>query len=277
MCGEHGAPVFRPPVSTGSSPHVRGAHRLHWLLAVLTGIIPACAGSTGRWRDEKRNVRDHPRMCGEHEAWSPQHTMQAGSSPHVRGARDLIAIPSAVVGIIPACAGSTIPLRQPNRVIRDHPRMCGEHDNTQRHRRTDRGSSPHVRGSTKRHQWCWLICRDHPRMCGEHQIVAWNAGSTQGSSPHVRGALSLRLALRGRTGIIPACAGSTSYSYIRSSSARDHPRMCGEHDVCDSGLAVNQGSSPHVRGALLCAELGLRVGGIIPACAGSTQYSTTCR
>ena len=107
MCGEHGSGDCSLTLPAGSSPHVRGARHAHHLHTPVRGIIPACAGSTGRWRDEKRNVRDHPRMCGEHEAWSPQHTMQAGSSPHVRGARDLIAIPSAVVGIIPACAGST--------------------------------------------------------------------------------------------------------------------------------------------------------------------------
>ena len=152
--------------------------------------------------------------------------------------------------------------------------MCGEHDNTQRHRRTDRGSSPHVRGSTKRHQWCWLICRDHPRMCGEHQIVAWNAGSTQGSSPHVRGALSLRLALRGRTGIIPACAGSTFAPPCTARTHWDHPRMCGEHTWLESSVYVGRGSSPHVRGARCVRLRPCRQPGIIPACAGST---TVCR
>ena len=51
------------------------------------------------------------------------------------------------------------------------------------------------------------------------------------------------------TGIIPACAGSTSLAFMRFWAVRDHPRMCGEHSVqIDRDNAI-KGSSPHVRGA----------------------------
>ena len=165
-----------------------GEHLSHINPPLESGIIPACAGSTRSCRRWSRSPGDHPRMCGEHVIDQLATQVGQGSSPHVRGALQVTQVEREAVGIIPACAGSTRHDTCLPSLARDHPRMCGEHDNTQRHRRTDRGSSPHVRGSTKRHQWCWLICRDHPRMCGEHQIVAWNAGSTQGSSPHVRGA-----------------------------------------------------------------------------------------
>ena len=95
-------------------------------------------------------------------------------------------------------------------------------------------------------------------MRGEHPVDAWDSGS--------------------EIGIIPACAGSTSddrectYSYSGSSphargaplprshtctSALDHPRMRGEH---------------WCRYVVLVAPPG-----IIPACAGSTQYYTAQR
>ena len=50
-----------------------------------------------------------------------------GSSPHVRGARDLAELQRAALGIIPACAGSTGTDSPPFYLARDHPRMCGEH------------------------------------------------------------------------------------------------------------------------------------------------------
>ena len=46
--------------------------------------------------------------------------------------------------------------------------------------------------------------------------------------------------------------------------------MCGEHVNAEIRRMRNEGSSPHVRGAQLFVDLGDAVGGIIPACAGST-------
>ena len=112
---------------------------------------------------------------------------------------------------------------------------------------------------------------DHPRMCGEHITGNADDAVKAGSSPHVRGARLHSAALHVYRGIIPACAGSTTAEAPNTLEARDHPRMCGEHDVCNSGLAVNQGSSPHVRGALVRLLTVVSKVGIIPACAGSTQ------
>ncbi len=78
----------------------------------------------------------------------------------------------------------------------------------------------------------------------------------------------------GATGIIPACAGSTSPTCQARSSDGDHPRMRGEHFPFWNLDHIDVGSSPHARGAQLldleCAE----VGGIIPACAGSTAVAS---
>ena len=51
---------------------------------------------------------------------------------------------------------------------------------------------------------------------------------------------------------------------------RDHPRMCGEHLFRASALEDMEGSSPHVRGALVAETMDKAQEGIIPACAGST-------
>ena len=128
-------------------------------------------------------------------------------------------------------------------------------------------------------------------MCGEHFQTKRARIRLSGSSPHVRGAPHLMAELRGQSGIIPACAGSTALISINSPVSRDHPRMCGEHawrfecflthgdhprmcgehqrGVRDPRTAL--GSSPHVRGARLERDENPSGSGIIPACAGSTD------
>ena len=175
-------------------------------------------------------------MCGEHEVVQTAERAAAGSSPHVRGARDCVVLPSLSAGIIPACAGSTLPKGHQNRQTGDHPRMCGEH---------------------------------------YMSFLSLRIGA--GSSPHVRGALPLGMCLSARTGIIPACAGSTSRSCRSCVTRWDHPRMCGEHSAATRSYATGSGSSPHVRGAPARATSSISTAGIIPACAGSTACPHTIR
>ena len=86
MCGEHQKGNTLKHEYTGSSPHVRGAHPSIIASIAVTGIIPACAGSTPpRWRTHSATW-DHPRMCGEHQSAPTETVQRKGSSPHVRGA-----------------------------------------------------------------------------------------------------------------------------------------------------------------------------------------------
>ena len=52
----------------------------------VSGIIPACAGSTCVLNTAHTNIWDHPRMCGEHLGAERTLSTLTGSSPHVRGA-----------------------------------------------------------------------------------------------------------------------------------------------------------------------------------------------
>ena len=208
-------------------------------------------------------------MCGEHFIISARGLGKTGSSPHVRGALSQLQCPCRWLGIIPACAGSTLFCHRFFGRFRDHPRMCGEHLPESAICGHSRGSSPHVRGaqnllpimqdldgiipacagSTKgafgiqgRH---W----DHPRMCGEHALNEMKIPREVGSSPHVRGARGSCVVPERVGGIIPACAGSTKGSMTVKSTLRDHPRMCGEHKKIKGITGGAAGSSPHVRGA----------------------------
>ena len=92
--------------------------------------------------------------------------------------------------------------------------------------------------------------RDHPRVCGEHVDCEIRLCELSGSSPRMRGTPTAETSIPSPTGIIPAYAGNTDILKSLLKRIGDHPRVCGEHDVCNSGLAVNQGSSPRMRGTL---------------------------
>ena len=291
MCGEHFIISARGLGKTGSSPHVRGALRPSATIGLGCGIIPACAGSTLFCHRFFGRFRDHPRMCGEHLPESAICGHSRGSSPHVRGAQNLLPIMQDLDGIIPACAGSTVSWRIRRPPCRDHPRMCGEHNRGSSFGQSHKGSSPHVRGarqacddalqesgiipacagSTTVGKTKLLFIWDHPRMCGEHADGNKTIQGAKGSSPHVRGALARRFASGSATGIIPACAGSTPMSPTGRGAMWDHPRMCGEHSRPMKSRSNCGGSSPHVRGARQSRSLINLSLGIIPACAGSTS------
>ena len=92
-----------------------------------------------------------------------------------------------------------------------------------------------------------------------------------GSSPRMRRARVAALEGLASRGIIPAYAGSTWRSPRTRSSARDHPRVCGEHGAMSSPEKGFMGSSPRMRGAPRRGQRRLRPQGIIPAYAGSTS------
>ena len=112
MRGEHRSDRLSSASRRGSSPHARGARDRRLQQARQEGIIPACAGSTPETTDIHGHHRDHPRMRGEHLCSRQSPSAATGSSPHARGARLLPQSPVRLLGIIPACAGSTHVRRQ---------------------------------------------------------------------------------------------------------------------------------------------------------------------
>ena len=106
--GEHDKGLPAELDEAGSSPHARGAPVVPRSQLADLGIIPECAGSTGWSCPTGQAGRDHPRMRGEHGSAHEGETRGKGSSPHARGARGGRAARARVLGIIPACAGSTV-------------------------------------------------------------------------------------------------------------------------------------------------------------------------
>ena len=233
----------------GSSPRVRGTRGDEGLHELVGGIIPACAGNTGRRVPAVRGGRDHPRVCGEHFGVSGVPYCAMGSSPRVRGTLGLEVRDGPVLGIIPACAGNTRAKGRSGRSIWDHPRVCGEHRPAHPVLSSASGSSPRVRGTRlpvrSGQQDLGIIpacagntrgawgspprCRDHPRVCGEHAMEKGQITADEGSSPRVRGTPSACCLYSGDVGITPACAGNTRFRELHPRPRRDHPRVCGEH------------------------------------------------
>ena len=72
------------------------------------GIIPAYAGNTSAMQAPIHWQWDHPRVCGEHKITAGGASMEAGSSPRMRGTHRLEKRRIVVIGIIPAYAGNTL-------------------------------------------------------------------------------------------------------------------------------------------------------------------------
>ena len=115
------------------------------------------------------------------------------------------------------------------------------------------GIIPACAGSTREANMVGDGPRDHPRMRGEHYLSLRFPKRRVGSSPHARGAPLGELCRLKTVGIIPACAGSTTWA--------------------EYAAASDGGSSPHARGAQPgILPSGTHIG-IIPACAGSTNLA----
>ena len=85
ICGEHLAVMVMLISISGSSPHMRGTLSVEHAVLVLDGIIPAYAGNTALPASSATASRDHPRICGEHDAMAGKLLYSLGSSPHMRG------------------------------------------------------------------------------------------------------------------------------------------------------------------------------------------------
>ena len=152
------------------------------------GIIPAYAGNTEAQSIPPGTNRDHPRVCGEHVFGSSQSQRTRGSSPRMRGTLCGRRGNAYCEGIIPAYAGNTMIYNTSSVSLRDHPRVCGEHERFESQRVKVEGSSPRMRGThadifnigfqhgiipayagnTELRQAFVDDFGDHPRVCGEH-------------------------------------------------------------------------------------------------------------
>ncbi len=107
VCGEHISEEQRTVELAGSSPRVRGTHGPTIVIPNPLRFIPACAGNTPPHRQTAPSLAVHPRVCGEHHIPGDRAFAPLGSSPRVRGTRQVRRRSFQNHRFIPACAGNT--------------------------------------------------------------------------------------------------------------------------------------------------------------------------
>ena len=275
----------------GSSPRVRGKPSMKSAAILAHGLIPARAGKTTAASSAVSSGGAHPRACGENSSGRPRGTRGAGSSPRVRGKREVDEPGRPGGGLIPARAGKTGQIEVLNGIAEAHPRACGENSLRAAPQGLAAGSSPRVRG--KRWSAGDLESKSrliparagktssttsaagaspaHPRACGENDTAGGAAGNGRGSSPRVRGKRYPAGSGGDQVGLIPARAGKTDTPSHPRCSSTAHPRACGENVAWTPLQMASQGSSPRVRGKPLWMHVLAPCSGLIPARAGKTR------
>ncbi len=125
---------------------MRGTRNQIMLQDVVYGITPAYAGNTVLGYIPANNIKDHPRLCGEHSNLQGSHIIDVGSPPLMRGTQR------------PSRAGPGI--------RKDHPRLCGEHPYQLSQHFRYLGSPPLMRGTLTRIVFLLLISRITPAYAG---------------------------------------------------------------------------------------------------------------
>ena len=246
-CGANFATVALRTISFGSSPRMRGKHRVVRTPLRDVRIIPAHAGQTLTIAMLLIWNADHPRACGANGRIAFHISFICGSSPRMRGKH----IPHAgrIVGvrIIPAHAGQTLSLRGRAHGTTDHPRACGANKRCRIHQSEHHGSSPRMRGKRGNYAKARAADRiipahagqtilvthvrvhaaDHPRACGANFHLRNRPSLAHGSSPRMRGKRTPAMPPSCSIRIIPAHAGQTLRPARRPRRRPDHPRACG--------------------------------------------------
>ena len=167
VCGENHSNSNDVVFSFGSSPRVRGKRVMCGSIFGPNGLIPACAGKTSRLSFIRTRHQAHPRVCGENIRARDARAIGWGSSPRVRGKQTTSLSVRSKTGLIPACAGKTLPPRRRTHPQRAHPRVCGENRGKARNYGALAGSSPRVRGKLPAGCEAGIVVRLIPACAGK--------------------------------------------------------------------------------------------------------------
>ena len=211
-------------------------------------------------------------MCGEKFVWHLTPLISRGSPPRVRGKGSGRRSRSTSARITPACAGKSFAWSICSRsCLGSPPRVRGKALPVPLRRAPCR-ITPACAGKRQTARPCSGTAWDHPRVCGEKDDARGKSIDDLGSPPRVRGKVRLFCDLLNRLGITPACAGKSASSAVTSTSARDHPRVCGEKAEKTPAKPRAKGSPPRVRGKEPKRSVAAVVVGITPACAGKRAF-----
>ena len=135
----HPGAIGSPPLTRGPLCQLVGIHRLE-------RITPAYAGTTCTRYLLRYPRTDHPRLRGDHSPAQARIRRRSGSPPLTRGPLKCRCHCLDVAGITPAYAGTTTTGFRPACTPSDHPRLRGDHPETQYQTPIIHGSPPLTRG-----------------------------------------------------------------------------------------------------------------------------------
>ena len=127
VCGDHHGVNGIVDGYSGSPPRMRGPPSAPGGLPEPVRITPAYAGTTSSPRRIRREIRDHPRVCGDHLGITSLASIPWGSPPRMRGPLEEPEAVQESIRITPAYAGTTATSTADGRMAKDHPRVCGDH------------------------------------------------------------------------------------------------------------------------------------------------------
>ncbi len=191
-----------------------------------------------------------------------------GSPPPTRGTLSRASSCHLFTGITPAYAGNTALPFFVSFLMRDHPRLRGEHIVPQNNWVRYEGSPPPTRGTPSpllqpisnigitpayAGNTNYILpyvgwFRDHPRLRGEHYLFLIFSERLRGSPPPTRGTRGRNMTAKNSFGITPAYAGNTPPNSHPLKFSRDHPRLRGEHFLKYANSGISTGSPPPTRG-----------------------------
>ena len=171
--GEHIFVRVARLILEGSSPHTRGARRRQNRYAPPRRNRPAYGGSPGPPIPARPAGGGGiiPAYAGSTIVEEETGRKPIGSSPHTRGARRRLHRLRPRYRIIPAYAGSTVPVGYVVQDRGDHPRIRGEHPSSTTSWTTSGRIIPAYAGSTPGGRLPFRGVADHPRIRGEHVLL----------------------------------------------------------------------------------------------------------
>ena len=291
VCGEKACMQCTLQGHGGSPPRMRGKGRRNGRAFPGNGITPAYAGKSGHAINPNVCGQDHPRVCGEKQELVICVNFLVGSPPRMRGKVVHFFGAHLPDGITPAYAGKSSQTAEHPSIMQDHPRVCGEKSSPTSSHRKGQGSPPRMRGKAlapaptidiigitpayagKSRILSSFPTRfwDHPRVCGEKFTTLHGENDFWGSPPRMRGKACGLFQLVESPGITPAYAGKREGPKNAQSKVGDHPRVCGEKEICRKTQNIVPGSPPRMRGKGSCVHHRDKGIGITPAYAGKSS------
>ena len=221
--------------------------------------------------------RDHPRSRGVYGRFTMGQTLWLGSSPLARGLRHGPRPVRGDVRIIPARAGFTGSRLPLTGTYRDHPRSRGVYDAEHIISSPPPRIIPARAGFTPAAHAPVRGSQDHPRSRGVYKPGGAGTLAWFGSSPLARGLPVASTSRPSRRGSSPLARGLPPRRPDEPRQAQDHPRSRGVYQSSGSTMISFGGSSPLARGLPLHVKALDGQIRIIPARAGFTGGSNSCR